>query len=605
MADAAERWDSRAEPAADGWPMQQPEWTQACLETLERGVPAIVERVEHGADAAAATLVWRPREARYELPGVRHLHEPTDLVYSSEAALTELVGRLRASHRALRLERLPAASATARVVERLYSRRGIVRTRPVSGTPTLRLDEGWADPLSQMKSGRRSDFRRAARRAATLGEVSTEIHEPAPAELGPLLDAAIEVEAASWKHGAGTALVRDPERRAFFERYAALAAEKGILRIAFLRIGERLAAMQIAVEADRRLWLIKVGYDEEFAKVSPGGLLTLATVGYAAAAGLESYEFLGNPEPWTERWTQELRECVELAAYPPGAFAAQARVRARASLGRSARAAVERASRGYVAGTELDDALAAARRVAARGYAVTACYWNGDDDPPGDVAEAYGRTGAALAESGLDAYVSVKAPALAYDRELAATALAPAAAAMRVHFDALAPDTQTPTLDLLAALGDTLPDAGCTLPGRWARSVADAERAIELGLAVRVVKGQWADPGGDADPSAGFLAVVDALAGRARHVAVATHDVGLLREALRRLAEAGTPHEAELLYGLPIRPATVEARAAGAQVRLYVPYGSAWLPYAVGSAWRQPRTLWWLARDAALGRRRL
>ncbi|MEA2449101.1 MAG: hypothetical protein QOG63_1033 [Thermoleophilaceae bacterium] len=626
MAYGNETWSSRTDllaawhraVAADGSPMQQPEWTRACLETLDKGVPLVAETVADGSGAAVAPLVWRPREARLELPGVRQLAEPMDLVYSSQDALEELVGRMRASGRALHFGRLPVDSATAAVVERVYGRHGIVRTRPASGTPTLPLDEGWADPLARMSSRRRSDMRRAQRRAEQIGEVAVELHEPRPDEVAALLDAAIAVEAQSWKGREGTALASDPARRAFFERYAMLAAEQGILRIAFLRIGERRAAMQIAVESGNRFWLIKVGYDESFAKGSPGGLLMLATIAHAAERGLESYEFLGHAEPWTEVWTRELRECVELDAFPPSLHAARAvareartvvaaRVRAqsRTVAKRVAHAALARAAGSYVAGPELDDALATGHRLAQRGYALTTCYWDGEGDEPKGVADAYARTGAALADSGLDAYLSVKAPALGYDKALAREALVPAGATMRIHFDALGPDAQTPTLDLIAALRDELPDAGCTLPGRWTRSVADADRAVELGLAVRVVKGQWDDPAGDADPAAGFLAVIDALAGRARHVAVATHDTTLLTEALRRLAAAGTPHEAELLLGLPIRPVAAKARAAGSAVRVYVPYGSAWLPYALGSLRAEPRKLLWVARDAALGRRRL
>ncbi len=47
------------------------------------------------------------------------------------------------------------------------------------------------------------------------------------------------------------------------------------LRIAFLRIAGRPVAMQIAVERAQRLWLLKIGYDEEYARCSPGQLLML------------------------------------------------------------------------------------------------------------------------------------------------------------------------------------------------------------------------------------------------------------------------------------------------------------------------------------------
>ena len=84
--------------------------------------------------------------------------------------------------------------------------------------------------------------------------------------------------------------------------------------------------MQLAVECGGRFWLLKVGYDEEFKRSSPGTLLMLETVRHAAALGLESYEFLGTVESWTRVWTEHERACVALRAYPPrpGGLAAAA-----------------------------------------------------------------------------------------------------------------------------------------------------------------------------------------------------------------------------------------------------------------------------------------
>jgi hypothetical protein len=42
----------------------------------------------------------------------------------------------------------------------------------------------------------------------------------------------------------------------------------------------------------------------------------LHSVKYAAVRGLKSYEFLGTAEPWTRVWTESLRRCVALRAYP-------------------------------------------------------------------------------------------------------------------------------------------------------------------------------------------------------------------------------------------------------------------------------------------------
>jgi proline dehydrogenase len=145
---------------------------------------------------------------------------------------------------------------------------------------------------------------------------------------------------------------------------------------------------------------------------------------------------------------------------------------------------------------------------------------------------------------------------------------------------------------------------GTTLPGRWARSVSDAGWALDHGLQVRVVKGQWPDPADpDRDPRAGFLEVIDRLAGRACRVRVASHDVPLAAEAVRRLRNAGTPCELELLFGMPMTRSLRWADAAGVPVRIYVPYGEGYTPHAFDQLRRNPRLLWSIVRDLVPARR--
>jgi proline dehydrogenase len=115
---------------------------------------------------------------------------------------------------------------------------------------------------------------------------------------------------------------------------------------------------------------------------------------------------------------------------------------------------------------------------------------------------------------------------------------------------------------------------------------------------VRVVKGQWEDPDNPKlDMRRGFLEVIDELAGKAVHVAVATHDPPLAREAVRRLKKAGTSCELELIYGLPMNAVMQVATEHQLPVRLYVPYGKSYMPYALSHLRKNPRVVWWFVRD--------
>jgi proline dehydrogenase len=261
------------------------------------------------------------------------------------------------------------------------------------------------------------------------------------------------------------------------------------------------------------------------------------------------------------------------------------------------------AGRNYVAGTSVDGALQTCRQLQQQGFGSTLAYWNTEHDAPEAVAQHYIDASDALAREGLDCYLSVKATALHYSRDLLSeVATRAAAAGTRIHLDSMWPESAAQTWQLLADLAPQHHRCGCTLPGRWQRSLHDAERAIELGLAVRVVKGQWAEGTGTSSPdlSGGFLNVIDRLAGRAAFVAVATHDVHLAEPALLRLLAAGTPCALEVLFGLPTRTVVPVARALEVPIRMYVPFGTGWVPYCLSQARDNPRLLWWVLRDAAL-----
>ncbi len=299
-------------------PMQHFIWSLACAETFQSaGKPQFVMVGSAGQPTALAPLIKRRHFfSRLEMIGVKELYEPMDFLYSDRASLDILAGNLVKQGLAILLRRVPADSPAISAIQSAFRRRGIVHILPVDPYPYLELNPSWVEPESCFNSGRRSDFRRAQRHAAQLGEVNYEILSPKPEEVGPLLEEAYQIEMASWKGAQGTALAADPVRGAFYRQYALAASARGILRLVFLRIDGQAAGMQIAIECDDRFWLLKIGHDDKFSKCSPGNLLMLYSVRYAAMRALKSYEFLGVAEPWTRTWTELLRPCVALRGYP-------------------------------------------------------------------------------------------------------------------------------------------------------------------------------------------------------------------------------------------------------------------------------------------------
>jgi len=299
-------------------PIQQCLWSESCCATLPLDGVLHFVVVKTGSQTGAIAPLVRANGVlgRLEHLGVEYLREPTDLVFSDPPALKNLANALVKLGSPLFLDRVPADSPTVAAVQAAYRGRGMVLIRRAQPYPRISLHPGWRKPESQFNSGRRSDLRRAVRIAEKIGPLSCQILSPTPSQLGPILEEALEVEAANWKGSKGSAIAHDTLRGQFYRHYAAAASAAGILRVCFLRVGSKAAAMQLALECGGSFWLLKIGYREEFARCSPGMLLIAETIRYAASRGLRSYEFLGNVDNGTRVWTQDEIQCVTIRAYP-------------------------------------------------------------------------------------------------------------------------------------------------------------------------------------------------------------------------------------------------------------------------------------------------
>ena len=311
----ARRWNLLAEAANS--PTHQFAWMKACSTVFGRDGKLQLIVVGANQPSAVGPLVIRGhRLYRLECLGVDALYEPTDFPHSDPAALQHLIQTLVELRRPLLLRRVLADSPVLEALRTAFHNRGILLTRATKGSPWIELNPSWIEPEKKLSANWRSSLRRGRRRAEEMGPVRFEVINPRPSELPTMLAELFRVEAASWKGKNGSALLNDSHRRQFYEQYAVTACEKGILRISFMRIGDRIIATQLAAESRAGFWLLKVGYDETYAKCSPGNLLLVETLKYSVQRGLKSYEFLGCAEPWTEVWTRQIRPCVTVAAYP-------------------------------------------------------------------------------------------------------------------------------------------------------------------------------------------------------------------------------------------------------------------------------------------------
>jgi CelD/BcsL family acetyltransferase involved in cellulose biosynthesis len=306
-------------PSSCVTPTQDYIWYMTCAETLGGQARLAVLALE--AENRLVALAPLMRSAGvfngYELLNLKALGEPSDLLYTHPSALNTLFEYVARMKQPIKLGRIRADTPTVAAIERAFRGKGLVLASERASCPYISLEGLTTDPERSLPGRLRSDLRRAQRKADTMGSASFEIVRPASArEFLPLYERVLKVESAGWKGRAGCALSSDTLHAQFFRRYGIRAAEKGILRLAFMHIDSAVVAIQFAVQTGSRFWVLKIGYDEQYAACSPGNLLMLETLRYAWRQELMSYEFMGRSEPWTRRWTTLERPTVRIDACP-------------------------------------------------------------------------------------------------------------------------------------------------------------------------------------------------------------------------------------------------------------------------------------------------
>jgi proline dehydrogenase len=266
---------------------------------------------------------------------------------------------------------------------------------------------------------------------------------------------------------------------------------------------------------------------------------------------------------------------------------------------------VHRIASSHLAGPSLPDAVTIYNLAIQRGWSCTFGPWTDPSNNPRTTAECYSNAIQKISDNSLTCYISIKLTALNYDYSLLKELVERAQlGGVRIHFDAMDPDSAPPTFKIIERLLASYKNIGCTLPSRWNRSIQDTEKVIDWAIPVRIVKGQWADLShSKLDHRKNFLAIIDRLAGKAQLVAVATHDHKLANGSLQRLKESGSYCEMEQLSSLPQNCAHL-AKAMNIPMRIYIPYGFPSLPYNLRHVQTRPAIVGWVIRDFILGGRK-
>ena len=272
-------------------------------------------------------------------------------------------------------------------------------------------------------------------------------------------------------------------------------------------------------------------------------------------------------------------------------------------------------ARRFIAGETVEEAVAAARTLEARGLAHTLDYLG---ESVGSVAEADKATRnyiglvARIVQSGIGRNISLKLTQLGLDLDRVTAVdnlrriLEPATAAgffVRIDMEN-SPYTDV-TLDIFETLrGLGYRNLGIVLQSALYRTDDDLARMLRVGARVRLVKGAYKEPPSvahqrKADVDAAYERLMTRLLREGEFPAFATHDPALIDSAcalVDREHMAKDRFEFQMLYGVR-RDLQSSLAAAGYGMRVYVPFGRQWFPYFMRRLGERPANVAFVVRS--------
>jgi CelD/BcsL family acetyltransferase involved in cellulose biosynthesis len=308
----ADEWDALADRVGAN-PWDRPGWISVWREAFGRG-PARVLALR-GDDGLAGVLPLEQVRGTLRAPTNWHTPSFAGVFANRRAAATLAEAALAEAPRHLELSFVDTGSALVQVMDHLVTDSGVpAHRRVIERSPYLSLPDSPEAFEATLSAKRRSSLRRLRRRLAERGSVAVEVSDGRE-RLDDLLAEGFAVERSGWKGERGTAIASQQSTRSFYTAIARSLAQRGWLRLAFLRLDRRAVAFDLAVDADGVHYLLKTGYEEAMRSLAPGLLLRHEMILRCVESGCASYEFLGSDAPWKREWTGTLRERLQLHAF--------------------------------------------------------------------------------------------------------------------------------------------------------------------------------------------------------------------------------------------------------------------------------------------------
>jgi proline dehydrogenase len=274
----------------------------------------------------------------------------------------------------------------------------------------------------------------------------------------------------------------------------------------------------------------------------------------------------------------------------------------------------------FVAGEDIEEAIAAIRVINARGASASFDHLNESvekrEETEGEVRE-YREILKRIDETGIRSNVSIKLtqfgleidPELAYNNARAVVQDA-ASRGNFVRVDMEASNVTQVTIDIFKRLRAEfgLNDVGIVLQSYLRRTLDDAKDLLRIPARIRICKGAY-NEGPDVafpdkkDVDENYVRVMQLLLSSGTYHGIATHDERMIDATIDFAQRKGISKESfefQMLYGVR-RDLQEKLARDGYNMRVYVPYGKHWYPYFMRRLAERPANIWFVMKNMLKG----
>jgi CelD/BcsL family acetyltransferase involved in cellulose biosynthesis len=160
----------------------------------------------------------------------------------------------------------------------------------------------------------KSNLNKAQNKAKRIGEIEF-IYNQTDTSPSEQLDIVIDIEKNSWKGTEGTAIACSANNIRFYHALVQRLSDKGWLAIHYLKLNDNIIAANLGINFSNSLLLWKLGYQDEFKHLSPGGLLMEKLLQHVDGnVQINRIDLMTN-ESWYNNWNMQWRPFYDMYVY--------------------------------------------------------------------------------------------------------------------------------------------------------------------------------------------------------------------------------------------------------------------------------------------------